>query len=105
MPDGQVITHEDALVPARPGRKIVILGDTCDATSLLGPSEDADIVIHEATNAYIPGVDSTSEQQVQKDTVSHGHSTPQMAGKFARRCNAKQLILTHFSPRCVGDAL
>ena len=33
----------------------------------------------------------------------HGHSTPQMAGRFARKINAKRLALTHFSPRYTGD--
>jgi ribonuclease Z len=91
------------LVPARPGRKIVILGDTCDARSLVEEAYGADIVVHEATNAFIPGIDTNSEREVQKDAISHGHSTPQMAGQFARMCDAKQLILTHFSPRYRSD--
>lgn len=36
-------------------------------------------------------------------TFIHGHSTPQMAGRFAKRINAKQIALTHFSPRYKGD--
>ena len=36
-------------------------------------------------------------------SLQHGHSTPQMAGKFAKKLSAKKLILTHFSPRYRGD--
>ena len=41
---------------------------------------------------------------VERHTISHGHSTPQMAGQFARRVGARKLAMTHFSPRYRGDA-
>ncbi|EKX41329.1 hypothetical protein GUITHDRAFT_74798 [Guillardia theta CCMP2712] len=91
MPNGDVIFGHDVLLPSKPGRKVVILGDTCDASAMLRLAEDADVLVHEATNAWIPGVE--------RDTMAHGHSTPQMAGRFARASRAKRLILTHFSPR------
>ena len=37
---------------------------------------------------------------MERDAIQHGHSTPQMAGAFAKRVNAERLVLTHFSPRC-----
>lgn len=94
--------------PRRPGRKVVILGDTYDPSPIVPLSDGADILIHEATNAYLPGVDpdtkaDESEAFVEARTKSRGHSTPQMAGAFARRIKAKKLVLNHFSARYRGD--
>jgi len=104
MPSGEVINGDDVLVPARPGRKVVILGDTCDASSMIPHAQGADLVVHEATNSWIPGLDDKSPKAVQKDTIAHGHSTPEMAGDFARAVHARRLVLTHFSPRYRGDS-
>ena len=105
FPDGTVVTQEEAVEPARPGRKVVICGDTNSARSLENVAKDADVVVHEATNTFLPFFehrDATS-QSVNKDAVFHGHSTPQIAGDFAKRVNAKRLILNHFSARYMGD--
>jgi ribonuclease Z len=120
FPDGTVVTAEQAVEPPRPGRKVVICGDTCDSRSLVLLAQDADVVVHEATNTFLPGVDkvkpspqaSSSRQQQQqaqqmrmvtRDAVVHGHSTPFMAGRFAKAAGAKRLVLNHFSPRYKGD--
>ena len=94
-------TGEQLHPPApRPGRKIVILGDTSDPSPLLQASQNATVVIHEATNAYIPALDTGMTYETVRDrTISRGHSTPQMAGKFATACSAKVLLLNHFSAR------
>ena len=106
FPDGTVLTQEEAVEPERKGRKIVIAGDTADATTLAAAGgADADVLVHESTNAFIPGIDRDStEADVEWATVSHGHSTPTMAGRLAQRLRARKLILTHFSPRYRGDA-
>ena len=87
--------------PPTPGRKLVVLGDTCDSRQLAGLAANADMIVHEATNAAIE--DGETNDAVAKLAVSRGHSTPEMAGAFARACRAKQLVLTHFSSRYKGD--
>lgn len=73
------------------------------AGAISGIAQNCDVLIHEATNAFMPPFDTGDYMEVQKYTISHGHSTPQMAGAFARSIGAKKLVLTHFSPRYRGD--
>ena len=76
----------------------------CTCPIFLGLAQGADLVIHEATNTYLAGVDKdTNLRAVTRDAVVHGHSTPYIAGEFAKRVNAKRLILNHFSARYKGD--
>jgi len=94
--------------PRRKGRKVVILGDTYDPSPISPLAEGADLLIHEATNAHLPGIDPNTKdtdtfEYVETRTKSRGHSTPQMAGLFAKHINAKRLILNHFSARYPGD--
>jgi ribonuclease Z len=104
FPDGTVVQQEDAVEPPREGRKVVIGGDTADCRALRNLAQNADLVIHEATNCYLQGVDKdTDVREVTRDAVMHGHSTPQIAGDFARSVNAKRLVLNHFSARYKGD--
>ena len=105
---GESVTLADGTVlrgtERRKGRKIVILGDTYDPSPIAPLADGADILIHEATNAHLPGIDPSTKdtetyESVEARAKSRGHSTPQMAGKFARRVNAKKLVLNHFSSR------
>ncbi|KAF7352651.1 Metallo-hydrolase oxidoreductase [Mycena venus] len=94
--------------PRRRGRKLVILGDTHNPAAIEPLALDADLLIHEATNAHLPNIDPGTKddetyRSVEERTRSRGHSTPQMAGAFARRIRAKQLILNHFSARYPGN--
>ena len=104
FPDGTVLHQEDVVEPTRTGRKVVICGDTADSRALEVLAKNANVVIHEATNTYLPGIDKDSSMNgVTRDTMIHGHSTPSMAGEFAKRINAKKLVLNHFSARYKGD--
>ena len=67
-------------------------------------AHDCDVLVHEATNAYLPGIDrDTNLRSVTRDAVIHGHSTPELAGLFAKKVNAKRLLMNHFSARYKGD--
>jgi len=104
FPDGTVLRQEDVVDPPRKGRKVVICGDTADCRALEVLGKDADVLVHEATNTFLPGVDKDgSVRGVTRDAMIHGHSTPFMAGEFAKRINAKKLVLNHFSARYKGD--
>jgi len=105
FPDGSVVKQEDVVESRIEGRKIVICGDTTNARAVEVLARDADLLVHEATNTYLPELDlDTSNQVVTKDTITHGHSTPEMAGRFAKKINAKRLVMNHFSSRYKGDS-
>lgn len=94
--------------PPRPGRKIVILGDTYDPSAIAEIASSPDLLIHEATNAYLPDIDPTTKhddmfESVEARAKCRGHSTPQMAAAFATRIGAGRLVLNHFSPRYPGN--
>lgn len=102
LPDGTKISPADVVGPEKKGRKIVILGDTSESSSLLEESQNCDVLVHEATNAKV-GDEEKSFAEVEQSAISHGHSTPQMAGRYAKDINAKWLMLNHFSSRYKGD--
>ncbi len=89
---------------------MVILGDTCDSSAIKEIGKGADILIHESTEAVTEkfdklGVAYSAEKieqlwrEKEKKLIGKGHSSPRMAGKFAKEIKAKRLLLTHFSPR------
>lgn len=106
--DGTFITAEQAIDGVIPGRKLVIMGDTKSGEYIASLAQNADVLIHESTLAYVPSfyrMDKfPDEHAVEAEAMRHGHSTPQMAGRFAARIHAKQLLLTHFSARYNGDS-
>ncbi|XP_071586766.1 zinc phosphodiesterase ELAC protein 1-like [Heliangelus exortis] len=91
LESGVTISPSDVLEDPVPGRKICILGD---CSGVVGDAARklcwrADVLIHEAT------LDDSQEEKARE----RGHSTPRMASGFARLCEVKQLVLTHFSQR------
>ncbi|KAF8319362.1 hypothetical protein DL93DRAFT_181449 [Clavulina sp. PMI_390] len=88
-------------------RKIVILGDTSDASAIRGIAQDADLLVHESTFAAVdPNGDENAPQFsrdfVTEKAIKRGHSTAEMAGRFAKDINARTLALNHFSARYPG---
>jgi ribonuclease Z len=103
LPDGSELKPAD-FVDKGTSRKLVILSDTRElelSSSAAVHAAGADLLIHEATNAWTEEDrrKGLSERDVHRSTRQHGHSTPQVAGAFARGVGAKNLVLTHFSSR------
>ncbi|KAK6329923.1 hypothetical protein TWF718_003350 [Orbilia javanica] len=87
LPDGDRLTSP----PPRKGRKITVLGDTCNPSAIKELATGSDVLIHEATNAFLGdklGKESKDYKEgetyedVKKKTIEHGHSTPEMAAEF-----------------------
>jgi ribonuclease Z len=95
LPDGRTITPDAVLGPARPGRKLVISGDTMPAASVLEISHAADLLVHEATFG-------DDEEERARETM---HSTASDAAEIARAAEVKMLALTHLSNRYFGSEL
>jgi ribonuclease Z len=95
LPDGRVLTPDTVLGAARPGRRIVIAGDTAPTATVRVLAEDADLLVHEAT--FLEG-----ERERAAETL---HSTALQAAEIARDANVRLLALTHVSPRYFGPEL
>jgi ribonuclease Z len=95
LDDGKVLTPDAVLGPARPGRRIVIPGDTAPVETVRVLSEGADVLIHEATFLE-------DERDRAADTL---HSTALQAAELARDAGVRLLALTHVSPRYFGPEL
>lgn len=95
LDDGRVMTPDAVLGTARPGRRIVIPGDTAPVETVRVLSERADVLIHEATFLE-------DERDRAADTL---HSTAVQAAELARDAGVRLLALTHVSPRYFGPEL
>jgi ribonuclease Z len=84
-----IVEREKIISTPLRGRKIVILGDTCDPSGIAEIAKDSCVLVHECTlpSAY-------GDMAFQR-----GHSTGTMAAKFAQSISSRTLVLTHFSPR------
>jgi ribonuclease Z len=95
LADGTVVAPEAVLGPSRPGRKIVLTGDTAPAPSVVQAAYRADLLVHEATFA-------AEEKERARETL---HSTAADAAEVARLAEVKLLALTHVSTRYFGSEL
>lgn len=94
LPDGRVVDGAALVGPPRPGRKVVVCGDTGRTAATVALAAGADVLVHEAT--------FLSDQQDR--AVAAGHSTAAEAATVARDAGVGTLILTHISARYEGDS-
>jgi ribonuclease Z len=87
--DGSTVTPEQVMGEDRPGRLVVITGDTepCEATA--DYARGAELLVHDA---------SFSEEEVER-AAETGHSTALQAAKVAAEAEVKMLALVHISSR------
>ena len=93
LPDGTVVDPATLVGPTRPGRRLVVTGDTRPCDAAVEAAREADLLVHEATFA----------QEEQARAADTGHSTAREAAEVAARANVRRLALTHFSARYSFD--
>jgi ribonuclease Z len=93
--DGTV-TPAQVMGEARPGRVIVVTGDTAPSPATVAAAADAELLIHDA---------SFAEEDAQR-AAETGHSTLGQAAAVAAEAHVKMLALVHISARYhVGKVL
>jgi ribonuclease Z len=92
LPHGHVVTPEQVLGAPRPGRKVVLAGDTAPSPVVAELAREADLLVHEATFC-------DEERERAAETL---HSTALAAAEVARDADVGLLALTHLSPRYSG---
>jgi ribonuclease Z len=83
------VRPEQVVGPARPGRRIVISGDTRPFQTTEVYAHEADVLVHEATFL-------DDERERARETA---HSTAGQAAALAKGAGVRLLALTHLSPR------
>lgn len=89
LPDGRHIDPDQVLGPARPGTRLVHVGDTGRTDNLRGVCQSADLLVIEAT--YL-------QEEVQM-AADFAHLTASQAAELAVQAGVKHLVLTHISRR------
>jgi ribonuclease Z len=90
------VRPEDVMGESRPGRTIVITGDTAPCRSTVEAARGAELLIHDA---------SFAEEEAQR-AADTGHSTVGQAAAVAREADVQMLALVHISSRYhVGKVL
>jgi ribonuclease Z len=92
---GRTVTPADVLGEPRPGRKLVLTGDTAPSPLVVQAAHGADLLVHEASFLG-------EEAERARETM---HSTAAEAAEVARLAQVRLLALTHVSPRYFGPEL
>ena len=95
LTDGRTVMPADVLGPPRPGRKLVITGDTAPTEGIVEAAWGADVLVTEATF-------SDEERGRAEETK---HQTATQAAEMAQRAGVALLALTHLSNRYFGPEI
>ena len=95
LADGRVVTSAEVLGKPRPGRKLVLTGDTAPSPGVIQAAHGADLLVHEASFL-------AEEAERAHETL---HSTAAGAAEVAVLAQVRLLALTHLSPRYFGPEL
>jgi ribonuclease Z len=87
--DGAPVRPDEVLGPPRPGRRVVLTGDTRPCAATLAAARAASLLVHEATL-----LDEDRERAMET-----GHSTVREAAVLGREADVRLLALTHLSSR------
>jgi ribonuclease Z len=87
--DGRTVRPGDVMGAPRPGRRVVVTGDTEPCAATILAAEGADVLVHEAT--FLHG-DAGRARETR-------HSTAREAAEVAARARVRLLALTHLSSR------
>jgi ribonuclease Z len=87
------VRPEQVMGPERPGRRIVISGDTAPCEMVEVAADGADVLVHEATF-----VDADRARAAET-----GHTTARQAAELAAAANVRLLAMTHISTRYVYE--
>ena len=95
LADGRTIAPDQVLGPPRPGRKLVLTGDTAPTPDITEAAWGADVLVTEATFA-------DEERERAMETL---HQTATQAAELARGAEVGLLALTHLSNRYLGPEI
>jgi ribonuclease Z len=93
LDDGRTIEASVLVGPTRPGRRVVITGDTRPSATTVEAARGAQLLVHEATFADAEG----------ERAAETGHSPAREAATVAAQAGVERLVLTHISSRYSRD--
>jgi ribonuclease Z len=89
------VRPEQVIGERRPGRRVVVTGDTAPTDAVVVAAHRADVLVHEATFAH---------DEADRAALT-GHSTARQAAQVAADAEVRLLALTHLSSRYSGGEI
>jgi ribonuclease Z len=89
------VRPEQVIGEPRPGRRVVVTGDTAPTDATVVAAHRADVLVHEATFAH---------EEADRAALT-GHSTARQAAQVAADAEVRLLALTHLSLRYSGGEI